>query len=204
MNIHYNYKIQLSCLGLTKNLTWLREPLTVNKDKIFSRMAKNGVLTRMKVVKFKINWCMKQKRFGTKDLYFNITYLLKVSTRDTGTGQILIQYIFTAESGHIRIYSSSTIKRWKQTQRCCSCFSVAKFKQSCFCWKLLCFDIIVFANNHETVCETCINWSHSKAQILIRKTDTFDTVCFLHASLSRISKAKTVKRTLLQTDNFFP
>ena len=31
----------------------------------------------------------------------------------------------------------------------------------------------------------------------------FDPVCFLYASLSHISKAETVKRTLLQTDNFF-
>ena len=33
--------------------------------------------------------------------------------------------------------------------------------------------------------------------------DTFDPVCFLYASLSHISKAEIVKRTLLQTDNFF-
>ena len=34
-------------------------------------------------------------------------------------------------------------------------------------------------------------------------TDIFDPVCFLYPSLSRISKAETVKMTLLQTDNFF-
>ena len=51
--------------------------------------------------------------------------------------------------------------------------------------------------------ETCIDWSCSKAETLLRKADTFDLVYFLYASLSRISKVKTVKRTLLQTDNFF-
>ena len=51
--------------------------------------------------------------------------------------------------------------------------------------------------------ETCINWSCFKAETLPRRTGTFDPVCFLYASLSRISKAETVKRTLLQTDNFF-
>ena len=51
--------------------------------------------------------------------------------------------------------------------------------------------------------ETCINRSCSKAETLLRRTDTFDPVCFLYASLSHISKAETVKRTLLQTDNFF-
>ena len=57
---------------------------------------------------------------------------------------------------------------------------------------------------HVTVySETCINQSCSKAEILLRRTDTFDPVCFLYASLSRISKAETVKRTLLQMDNFF-
>ena len=55
-----------------------------------------------------------------------------------------------------------------------------------------------------TVCnETCINRSCSKAEPLLRRTGTFDPVCFLYASLSHISKAETVKRTLLQTDNFF-
>ena len=55
-----------------------------------------------------------------------------------------------------------------------------------------------------TVCsETCINRSYFKAETLLRRADTFDPVCFLYASLSRISKAETVKRTLLQTDNFF-
>ena len=50
--------------------------------------------------------------------------------------------------------------------------------------------------------ETCMNRSCSKAEALLRRTDRFDLVCFLYA-LSRISKAKTVKSTLLQTDNFF-
>ena len=61
----------------------------------------------------------------------------------------------------------------------------------------------VFANNHETVCEICINWSCSKTEILLRRTDTFGPVCFIYAFLSPISKAETLKRTLLQTDNFF-
>ena len=57
--------------------------------------------------------------------------------------------------------------------------------------------------NHEIVCETCINWSCSKAKTFLRSTDTFDPVCFLYASLWHISKAKTIKRTLLQADKFF-
>ena len=40
-------------------------------------------------------------------------------------------------------------------------------------------------------------------ETLLRRTDTFDPVCFLYASLSRISKAETVKMTQLQTENFF-
>ena len=56
---------------------------------------------------------------------------------------------------------------------------------------------------HVTVfSETCINQSCSKAETLLRRTDTFDPVCFLYASLSRISKAETVMRTFLQLDNF--
>ena len=51
--------------------------------------------------------------------------------------------------------------------------------------------------------ETCINRSCSKVEILLRRTYLFDPVCFLCTSLSRISKAETVKRTLLQRDNFF-
>ena len=51
--------------------------------------------------------------------------------------------------------------------------------------------------------ETCINRSCSKAETLLRRTGTFDPVCFLYASLSHISKAETVQRILLQTDNFF-
>ena len=55
-----------------------------------------------------------------------------------------------------------------------------------------------------TVCsKTCINRSCSKAETLLTRTGMFDPVCFLYASLSHISKAETVKRTLLQTDNFF-
>ena len=52
-------------------------------------------------------------------------------------------------------------------------------------------------------CDTCINRSCSKAETLFRRTDTLDLICFLYASLSHISKAETVKRALLQTDNFF-
>ena len=51
--------------------------------------------------------------------------------------------------------------------------------------------------------ETCINRSCSKAETLLGRTGTFDPVCFLYASLSHISKAEIVKRTLLQTDNLF-
>ena len=41
--------------------------------------------------------------------------------------------------------------------------------------------------------ETCLNRSCSKVETLLRRTDTFDSVCFLYASLSRISKAKNCK-----------
>ena len=37
----------------------------------------------------------------------------------------------------------------------------------------------------------------------MRRTYTFNPVCFLYASLSRISKAETVIRRLFQTDNLF-
>ena len=47
--------------------------------------------------------------------------------------------------------------------------------------------------------ETFMNWLCSKAGTFLRSTDTFYLVCFLHVFLSHISKAKTVKRTLLQT-----
>ena len=50
--------------------------------------------------------------------------------------------------------------------------------------------------------ETYKNQSCSKAEILLRRTATFNPVYFLYASLSRISKAKSGKRTLLQTDSF--
>ena len=36
---------------------------------------------------------------------------------------------------------------------------------------------------------TSINWPCSNAETLLRRTDTFDPVCFLYASLSRIYKA---------------
>ena len=45
--------------------------------------------------------------------------------------------------------------------------------------------------------------SCSKSETLLRRTDTFDPVCFLYAFLLRISNVTTVKRTLLQTNNFF-
>ena len=62
----------------------------------------------------------------------------------------------------------------------------------------------VFAKNNETVySDTCINRPCSKAETLFRKTDTFNLVCFLYASLSHLSKVEIVKRTLLQTNNFF-
>ena len=61
-----------------------------------------------------------------------------------------------------------------------------------------------FPQYNVTVCsETCINRSCSKVESLLRRTGTFESVCLLYASLSHISKAETVKRTLLQTDNFF-
>ena len=53
------------------------------------------------------------------------------------------------------------------------------------------------------MCEICRNRPCSKAEILLRRTDTFGPVCFIYAFLSPISKAETLKGTLLQTDNFF-
>ena len=41
--------------------------------------------------------------------------------------------------------------------------------------------------------ETCLNRSCSKAETLLRRTDTFDPVSFLYAFLSRISEAKNCK-----------
>ena len=57
------------------------------------------------------------------------------------------------------------------------------------------FDIyLVFANNHEAVYrETCLNRSCSRAENLLRRTDTFDPICFLYTFLLRISKAKNCK-----------
>ena len=51
--------------------------------------------------------------------------------------------------------------------------------------------------------DTCINRSCSKAETLLRRSDTFQLVCFFYASLLPISKGETVKWTLLQIDNFF-
>ena len=62
----------------------------------------------------------------------------------------------------------------------------------------------MFAKNKETVySDIFIARSCSKAETLLRRTNTLDFVCFLYASLSRISKVETAKRSLLQTDNFF-
>ena len=100
----------------------------VNKNPILIPQVEDlliGPKTRIKVVKFNINWCIKHKTFDTKNLYFSNTYLLKVSTKDTGTGA-------NTHSIHpycrVRAYmlSNSTIKRLKQAQRRCSCFSVKK------------------------------------------------------------------------------
>ena len=51
--------------------------------------------------------------------------------------------------------------------------------------------------------ETSMNQSCSKVETFLRRIGTFDPVYFLYAFLSHISKTKTLKRTLLQTDNFF-
>ena len=62
----------------------------------------------------------------------------------------------------------------------------------------------MFAKNKETVySDIFIARSCSKAETLLRRTNALDFVCFLYASLSRISKVETAKRSLLQTDNFF-
>ena len=51
--------------------------------------------------------------------------------------------------------------------------------------------------------EICLNWSCSKAETLLRRTDTFDPVCFLYALLSRISKAKNYKENTASDDYIF-
>ena len=56
---------------------------------------------------------------------------------------------------------------------------------------------------YETVCKTCIDRFCSNVKTLLRRKDTFDPVCFLYPSHLRISKAKNVKRKLLQSDNFY-
>ena len=53
------------------------------------------------------------------------------------------------------------------------------------------------------MCETCINRACSKTETLLRRTETFDPICFLYAFVFRVSKAKIVKRTLLKTENYF-
>ena len=50
--------------------------------------------------------------------------------------------------------------------------------------------------------ETCLNRSCSKAETLLRRTDTFDPVSFLYAFLSRISKAKNCKEDTA-SDGYF-
>ena len=52
--------------------------------------------------------------------------------------------------------------------------------------------------------DTCINrYALKRSTDAFRRTDTPDLVCFLYASLSHISKAETVKRTLVQRELFF-
>ena len=128
INIHYSYKIKLYGLGLTTNFTWLREAfsyvvlLSGYQRQIFSRMTKKN--KSIKVVKFNINWCIKHKRSDTKNLYFSNTYLFKGSTKDTRTGANT-HLIHPYHRVWVYMHSNSTIKILKQTQRCCSCFSVA-------------------------------------------------------------------------------
>ena len=62
------------------------------------------------------------------------------------------------------------------------------------------YDFGVFASNHETVCEICINRSCSKAEILLRRTDRFGPVCFIYAFFSPISKAETLKKEDIASD----
>ena len=67
----------------------------------------------------------------------------------------------------------------------------------------------VFANNHEVVYgKTCLNRSCSKAKTLLRRTVTVSQTRFILSVFYMLSfhsflKQKTVKRTLLQTDNIF-
>ena len=55
---------------------------------------------------------------------------------------------------------------------------------------------------HGTVCEICINRSCSKADILLRRTDTFGPVCFINAFLSPISKVTCLTPTRIKLDIF--
>ena len=60
----------------------------------------------------------------------------------------------------------------------------------------------VFANNNETVhSEACINRSCSKAETLLRKTDTCDIVCFLYTFLLYLSKA--VEKDIASDEQLF-
>ena len=54
-------------------------------------------------------------------------------------------------------------------------------------------DLRICKYNEGVYRETCLNWSCSIAETLLRRKDMFDPVCFLHALLSRNSKAKNFK-----------
>ena len=51
--------------------------------------------------------------------------------------------------------------------------------------------------------QTCLNWSCSKAETLLRRTDTLDPVGFLYAFLSCISKAKNCKGDIASDRYYF-
>ena len=82
---------------------------------------------------------MKHKRFDTKNLYFSNTYLLKVSTKDTGKGKTLIQYILTAEFEHICIKTQQ--KRDESKYKDTTPVSLSAIPNKHVLLKLLCFDI---------------------------------------------------------------
>ena len=51
--------------------------------------------------------------------------------------------------------------------------------------------------------KTCLNRSCSKAETLLKRTDTFDPVYFLYAFLSRFSKVKNCKEDTASDGNIF-
>ena len=132
-----NHKFDLTWRSflLYSTLKWLSE------TKCSLEWQKKEVLTRINVIKFNIIWSIKHKRFDTKNLYFNNTYLLKVIFKETGTGtntHSIQHYCWVRAYMHLLKLNK---KELKTSKKMLLLFFVTNFKQKCFCWKLLCFGI---------------------------------------------------------------